>query len=94
MTPGPEEAPGYSALGLLVKPLVFSRPWGLGDAVSTESSGHMKEMLHHTILGPRSKCVKVVHNSDHLTNPYGDPKECQTPKHCRAVPKWLNSKDV
>jgi len=94
MTPGPEEAPGYSALGRLVMPLVSVKPWGPGDAVSTENNGHMKEKPHHTILGPRSKLVRVVHNSDHLTNPYGNPKEYQKPKHCLVVPKWLNSKDV
>jgi len=94
MTPGPEGAPGYSVLGLLVMHLVSVRPWGLGDAISTENNVHMMEKPHHKILGPRSKLVGVVHNSDHLTNPYAHPKEYQKPKHCLVVPKWPNSKGV
>ena len=94
MTPGPEGAPGYSVLGLLVTHLVSVRPWGLGDAISAENSVHMKEKPHHKILGPRSKPVGVVHSSDHLKDPYAHPKEYQKPKHCLVVPKWPNSKGV
>jgi len=93
MTLGPEEVPDYSVLELLVAPLVFSRPWGLDDAVSTWRSEHKKEMLHHRRLDQKNKCVKAVHSSDHSASPYVGPTKCRTPEHFHAVPKWPNSKD-